>query len=90
MKKVNKVFIDDEVIYLKKNKWLGWSVIKPWKNEDGTINWFNMIVGGNWIKFLITLFIVFVILGAINEYVSILKTASQCMANAQPILIPVG
>ena len=33
-----------EKVYLKKD-WLGWRVVHPIKNEDGTINWFNLIFG---------------------------------------------
>ena len=35
----------EEKVYLKKD-FLGWRVVNPIKNEDGTINWFNFILGG--------------------------------------------
>jgi hypothetical protein len=36
---------ESEKVYLKKDIF-GWRVIQPWKNEDGTINWFNLLTGG--------------------------------------------
>jgi len=45
-----------EKVYLKKD-WFGWRVVEPWKNEDGSINYFNLLLGGKR-----NLFILFVIL----------------------------
>ena len=33
-----------EKVYLKKDL-LGWRVVNPIRNEDGSINWFNLICG---------------------------------------------
>ena len=35
----------DERIYMKKD-FLGWRVVYPIKNPNGSINWFNLITGG--------------------------------------------
>ena len=35
----------DAKIYLKKD-FFGWRVVQPYKNEDGSMNWFNFITGG--------------------------------------------
>lgn len=35
----------EEKVYLKKD-FLGWRVVHPSKNIDGSTNWFNMLVGG--------------------------------------------
>ena len=44
---------------LKKTMW-GWRVVHPVKNDDGTTNWINLLIGG-WSNFFILLFILFVI-----------------------------
>lgn len=36
---------EGEKVYLKKD-FAGWRVISPWRNDNGTINWFNFIFGG--------------------------------------------
>jgi hypothetical protein len=36
--------IDNETVHLKKD-WLGWRVVHPLKNEDGSWNWFNVCFG---------------------------------------------
>lgn len=36
---------EGERVYLKKD-FIGWRVIEPWKNEDGSINKFNLLLGG--------------------------------------------
>jgi hypothetical protein len=36
---------ENEKVYLKKD-WLGWRVVEPVKNPDGSWNWFNLIIGG--------------------------------------------
>ena len=35
----------EEKVYLKKD-FIGWRVVEPWKNEDGSINKFNLLLGG--------------------------------------------
>jgi hypothetical protein len=39
------VEVNGEKVHLKKD-FLGWKVIHPYKNEDGKINWGNLIFGG--------------------------------------------
>ncbi len=50
----------DEKVYLKKGAF-GYSVVQPVKNEDGSINWINMLVGGwgNLFKLLFILLVIF-------------------------------
>ena len=43
---------EGENVYLKKDVF-GWRVVSPWKNEDGTINWFNLLTGGKRNLFLL-------------------------------------
>ena len=83
---MKEIEIEGERIFLKKNKYLGWSVINPYK-IDGKINWFNFLTGGNWIKFGITLGFIILLLLAISEYYSLFKVATECIANKQLFII---
>lgn len=60
---MHRVEINGEPIYLKKSKVPivgGWTVISPYKNEMGKINWFNLITGGkkNFLSVLLFVLIV--------------------------------
>lgn len=70
MSEIKKVILDREVIYLKKKYF--WSVIYPWKNEDGTINWWNFTTGGtpNLLRTIFLLFLIGVFFLAYKESVS--------------------
>lgn len=76
---MKKLEIDGDIIYLKKSKYFGWGVIKPLKNEDGSLNWFNLLTGGNILTFIFTLVLVISLIGAIFEYTSAINTANQCL-----------
>jgi len=73
---------NEEKVYLKKDI-LGWRVVHPIKNEDGTTNWFNLIFGSKSnMVFLIMLLIVGVALYfGVNELLSAYKDV-----NANPCL----
>ena len=75
---MEKININNEEIYLKKSKWFGWGVIKPYK-IDGEINWKNLLIGGSWLKFGIMVGAVLIILGAISEYTTALRVANECL-----------
>lgn len=78
MGKIEEVNLNGERIFLKKNQLLGWAVISPSK-IDGKINWKNLLIGGNWVRFgFIIAFIVLMLL-AINEYSTIVETANKCL-----------
>jgi hypothetical protein len=81
IKNLKEVIIDEEKIYLKKDR-LGWHEVHLIKNEDGSINWKNLISGGSWIKLGIVIFIVLIILGCILEYSTALKIANNCLNNS--------
>lgn len=51
---------ENENVYLKKDMF-GYRVVQPIKNEDGTTNWINLLVGG-WENFWLLMFIILVIL----------------------------
>jgi len=78
MKKIKQITIENETIHLKKSKYLGWSVIKPYK-IDGKINWKNLLIGGSWIKLIIIIIIILIILGCIYEYSTAVKIANDCL-----------
>jgi len=62
---------EKESIFLKKD-FLGWKIVHPIRNEDGSLNWLNMLVGGKRNLFNLSMFfviLVLVILG-INELIS--------------------
>ena len=77
---MEKINIKGEEIYLKKSKWFGWGVIKPYKT-NGEWNWKNLLIGGSWIKFGIMVGVVLIILGAITEYTAAVRMANECMNN---------
>jgi hypothetical protein len=46
-------------LYIKKDRF-GYHIVHPIRNEDGTINWKNFLIGGDWFKF-ITFIIIFIL-----------------------------
>lgn len=52
----------DEVIYFKRD-YFGYRIVHPIKNDDGTINWLNLLVGGK--RNLVFLIVVLLILGGL-------------------------
>jgi len=82
--KINTCFINGESIHLKKG-FLGWHIIYPWKNNDGSINWFNLLTGGSWLKLIILIVLVLLIVGAIYEYTSNINTLLSCFKD--PIML---
>lgn len=83
-KKINNVFIDGEVVHFKKD-FLGWHVVHPWKNSDGTFNWFNALTGGSWWHLFIMVALVLIIVGAIFEYTSNINSLLSCFND--PIML---
>lgn len=69
---------DGEVVYLKKNKQSGYRVIQPWKNEDGSINWFNFLTGGSWGNLIFVTIVVIVLLGTLREYSTNINSLLDC------------
>lgn len=76
--KIKEVNVDNENVYLKKG-WLGWTVVNPIKNNDGSINWKNLIAGGSWIKLGLVLFFVFILVNAIIEVHNITVALNECL-----------
>ena len=78
---MEKVFVKEDLIHLKKSNIFGWSVIHPYKNEDGSINWFNLITGGSWANFFMWIFITLIIVGVIIEYTNNINYLVGCFDN---------
>ena len=86
MNKIEEVKVNGKRIFIKGGA-LGYSVVHPIK-VDGKINWKNLIAGGSWIKLGILVLIVLIILGFINEHVSMLRMLNTCLElNSFPIHI---
>jgi len=68
---------ENEKIYLRKD-WLGWRVVAPVKNEDGSWNWFNLIFGGK--KNLVVLGFLFLL--AVLLFFAVKELISVSVANA--------
>jgi len=67
----------EEGVFLKKGKF-GYRVVYPYKNEDGSINYFNLLTGGSWANVIKVLIIVLLILGLSYSYHrDVLKTAEM-------------
>lgn len=86
-KNIKKIEVDGEPIYLRKNYFLGWGVVNPLKNEDGTYNWFNIITGGNWTRFFMMIVMVCVLLGFFYERSQSIQTLLDCFNNSYTLEI---
>jgi len=77
--RIHKINLEDKYVFVSYNDALeSFKVVKPWKNEDGTLNWFNILTGGSWRNLIITAFIILVILGTLNEYSTNIQTLLDC------------
>lgn len=63
----NKLKKIDEGVYVGKDIF-GYKLVYPYKNEDGSFNWFNMILGGSWWNVLLTIFIITIVLFGVWAY----------------------
>ena len=48
---------ENEKVYLKKD-FMGWRVVEPYKNPDGSYNWFNLLLGGKRNLFILAFLLV--------------------------------
>ena len=89
MTKIHRVIVNESEVALKYD-FMGWRVVLPFRNSDGSLNWKNIISGGSWIKLFITMGLVAIILGAMFEYYSQLILLNKCLAalNDSVILLP--
>lgn len=73
---------ENEKVYLKKDLF-GWRVVHPIKNEDGSFNWFNFVVG-SWGNLLLLLFILLLIGIFFLAYHEIAIQAADCIEKLKP------
>lgn len=69
-----------EGLYVKKS-FDGYRVVYPSKNEDGTLNWFNIITGGNYWKLIKTLLILLLIFAITWSYWHDVKSYREFQKN---------
>jgi hypothetical protein len=75
--KVHKIKIDSKPVFISQ-RGDSFKVIKPWKNEDGSFNWFNMLTGGSWANLIIITIIVMISVGLIFEYTNNIGNLLDC------------
>lgn len=88
MEKENKTWITNGVC-LKKS-FDGYRVIYPYKNEDGSLNWRNIILGGNWWKFIKVMLVILVILVACYSYARDTRVCRELISDPCQVCIDVG
>ena len=82
--KSNIIKADDlpvnESVYLKKSMG-NYRVVYPIKNDDGSINWFNLLTGGSWFNVIVIGVVVAIILALLFEYSSNVKLLQEEVAS---------
>lgn len=69
--------IEGKRVHLRRTK-DSFRVVKPYKNEDGSFNWFNFLTGGSWTNLIATTIFVIVFLGLLFEYSKNLNSLLDC------------
>jgi len=87
MKGIKELHLDGERVFIKKSKIFGWRVVFPIK-IDGKTNWKNLLIGGSWINFAIMVFILLILLGVANEYITAVRIANECLSKTNFLIIP--
>lgn len=77
MKNVKRIEIDGKIVQLKKSG-DRYRVIYPLKNEDGSINWFNVLTGGSWWNLIWVGAFVLIFVGILYEYSKNLNALLDC------------
>ena len=74
---------------MKKSGIFGWGVVYPIK-VDGKINWKNLLIGGNWMRFTSIVFLILLVILCISEYSSIVQVANECLNQSKTIQVNVS
>ena len=82
--KTHKLIIDDKDVFVSQRGDV-FKVVKPIKNDDGSINWFNLIVGGSWWNLGVVIFVIIIILGLLQEYSTNIKILQEQIKLCQNI-----
>lgn len=83
---MERIKINNEEVVLKKD-FTGWRVIYPIKNQDGSINWKNFLVGGSYWNLLKIGLVVGIILFIVWSYKSDIEATKKSCEVAWKILI---
>lgn len=81
---MERIKINNEEVVLKKD-FTGWRVVYPIKNQDGSINWKNLLVGGSYWNLLKIGLVVGLILFIVWSYSNDIQTAIECCNKYKPI-----
>ena len=77
--KLHKIKLDSHDVFIsQRGRTSNFRIVKPYTNEDGSINWFNLLTGGSWWNLVITAVIVIVVLGVLYEYSFNIQTLLDC------------
>jgi hypothetical protein len=87
-KVIHRIALNGEDIALQRD-FMGFRVVHPIRNQDGSINWYNLLTGGHWIRLVTVIFIIIIILGAINEYWGHYTMLKECL-NTTKLVISCG
>ena len=80
-RKIHKIVCEGETINISKGRF-SWAVVFPIKNEDGSINLFNLLTGGSWARIIMIGILVLLISLAIWEYTHNINILMSCFDNA--------
>lgn len=79
----------DANVYLKKDG-SNYRVVHPIRNDDGSINWFNLTTGGSWKNLIILGVVVAIVLGFLFEYSNNVKILQDQAGLCRVITNPFG
>jgi len=85
---IHKRELDGKKVFISQRGDDNFRVIKPWRNEDGSFNWFNFLTGGSWTNLIIVAIVVIVTLGVLYEYSTNLKICAEVLGSRNITIIP--
>ena len=74
---MERIMVGGELLHIKKGIF-GWNVVYPIKNLDRSINWFNLRVGGNWLRFVLLALVIILIIFMFYEYTNNINFLLSC------------
>ncbi len=75
---------EGEKIYLAKG-FFGWRIVKPIRNEDNSINWLNLLVGG-WANLILLIFIAILIVTFFLANHEATSQLTNCLALTKDVI----
>ena len=80
---------EKEKVYLKRS-FDGWRVVHPWRNDDGSMNWFNFFTGGSWWNIVFVVGIVAILVSIFFEYSSNIQFFMECFKTPEQLEVCKG